>query len=202
MPVTQLITSVGRGYRPFPTYYTINNAQQFSWNTVPDPYPFDGSSYAFTGSLGSLPTTISINMWFRPRFNNVILLAEQDSPVENTDFHYTMVEINAFNVLQARIWDGVGTTYITPGNNVNLDQWNHLYYEFANGTLSVTLNNGTAQTGSIGRTAPTNSYIGVGTFQTTYMITQNRFQGELGALDIASTQIGSNYLATKSEYGL
>ena len=201
MPVTQLITSVGRGRRSFPTYYTMNNAQT-SWYTFPDPYPFDGSSYAFTNNLGSLPTTLSINIWFRPRFNNVILLAEQDSSIENTGYHYTMVEINAFNVLQARMWDGVGTTYITPGGNVNLDQWNHLYYEYANGTLSVTLNNDTAQTGSISRSPPTNSYIGIGTFQTTYMITQNRFKGELGALDITNTQAGSNYLATKANYGL
>ena len=201
MPVTQLITSVGRGYQPFPTYYTLNNAQN-NWLTVPDPYPFDGNSHAFTGSLGSLPTTISINIWFRPTVNNVILLAEQDSTTESDYYHYSMVEINASNLVLARMWDGVGTTYITPGNSVNINQWNHLYYEFANGTLSVTLNNGTAQTGSIGRTAPTTSYIGVGTYQNQFIVTQNRFGGELGALDIASTQIGSNYLATKSEYGL
>ncbi len=201
MPVTQLITSIGRGQRPFPTYYTFNNAQN-NWDSSPGVYPFDGSGYAFTSTLGSLPTTLSINIWFRPRFNNVILLAEQDSPVENANYHYTMVEIDAFNSIRARMWDSVGTTTVVPSNGVNLNQWNHLYYEFASGTLSVTLNNGTAQTVSVSRTAPTSSYIGVATFQTTYMITQNRFQGELGALDITSTQAGSNYLSTKADYGL
>lgn len=201
MPVTQLITSVGRGFRPFPTYYTMNNAQN-NWYNIPYPYPFDGSSYAFTGSLGSLPTTLSINMWFRPRFNNVILLAEQDSATENAGYHYTMVEIDAFNSIRARMWDSVGTTTVVPSNGVNINQWNHLYYGYAGGILTVALNNSTPATVGVSRTAPTSSYIGVGTFQTTYIITQNRFGGELGALDITSTQAGSNYLATKGEYGL
>ena len=200
MPVTQLVTSVGRAARPFPTYYTMNNAQN-NWNTNPNPYPFDGTSYAFTGSLGSL-STLSINIWFRPSSTNTILLNEQDSTTESTSYHYTMMEINSSGYLYSRIWDGSGNIRLTSSGFVNLNQWNHVYFQYSSSTLSVNLNNSGASSISVTRQAPTETFIGVGPSDGTYMVTSNRYQGELGALDISSTTAGSNYLTTKAEYGL
>ena len=201
MSIMQIVmTSALLGGEPIPATYNFNDAD-YPWNTASGSYPFAGTSFTITGSLGSV-SNIAINFWFRPSSLSNILLSELGSPFENTGYHYSMVEINSSGHLRSRIWDDVGANIITSTTTVTLNGWNHLYLSYSSGTLSMSLNNDTPVSTSVIRSAPPTTYIGVGTYDTTYITTTNRFIGEFSDLRISTAGAGSNYSSTRATYGV
>ena len=194
------MTSALLGSEPIPATYNFNNAD-YPWDAAFGSYPFTGSSFTITGSLGSV-SSIAINFWFRPSSLDKILLSELGQPIENTGYHYSMVEINSSGNLRSRIWDDVGTNIIISTTTVTLNGWNHLYLRYSAGTLSMSLNNDTLVSTSVIRSAPPTTYIGVGTYDTTYITTTNRFTGEFSDLRINTIDLGSNYSSTRATYGV
>lgn len=178
-----------------PTYgsYTFPDASTGSLHTL------DGTNCVISESLGSFGT-IAINLWFYPTSANTIIMSEFETGDENSGYHYTMMEISSSNVLHARIWPGAAPG-ITCGNTVNLNAWNHVYYFYDAGTLSVSLNNGTAATGSITRSAPSTTFLAIGVSDSTNLVTSARYQGKFNDLNVSSTA-GSTWTSTKSKYGL
>lgn len=198
----------------------------YTWDTVPNSYtrpsggnnptltPFvmpDGSTtknlHVFNGSnyistAGNTASEVFFNIWFYPTTNNIALMGEQGGPIENTVYWYNMLEIDSSNVIKAGVWNGGSVSTITFSDTVNLNAWNHLYFYYGSGTLGIELNGGTRATVTASRDNPATSYFTFGSNLSTYMSTNNRFQGRLGDVDIASTTSGSNFTSTKAVYGL
>lgn len=85
--------------------------------------------------------------------------------------------------------------------SVNLNAWNHVYYYYSTGILSVSLNGATAQTTSVTRGAPTETFLGIGISDGTNLVTNARYQGKFNDLRVSSTS-GSTWDSTKAKYGL
>jgi hypothetical protein len=168
--------------------------------TTKNIHVFNGSNYISTA--GNAAPEFFFNIWFYPTANNIALMSEQGSPVENTVFYYNMLEINSFNRINAGVWNGESISTITFSDTVNLNAWNHLFFYYGSGTLGIELNGGTRATTTAARDRPTTSYFTVGSNLLTAMTTSNRFRGSLGDVDITSSPSGSNFLGTKAVYGL
>lgn len=218
MPVSQLITTAGRNSAgavlPQGSFlvngvsktwaYTNSLVQTYGSYTFPDTstgslHTLDGSNCVISESLGSFGT-IAINLWFYPTSANTIIMSEFGAGDELAGYHYTMMEISSSSVLHARAWPG-GPPGITCGNTVNLNAWNHVYYFYDAGTLSVSLNNGTAATGSITRGPPASTFLAIGVSDSTNLVTSARYIGKFNDLNVSSTA-GSTWLSIKSKYGL
>jgi len=168
--------------------------------TTKDIHVFSGTNYISTA--GNSAPEFYFNIWFYPTTNNIALMAEQGGPVENTVYYYNMLEINTSNGINAGVWNGGNISMITFADTVNLNAWNHLYFYYGSGTLGIELNGGTRATTTAVRDEPTTSYFTFGSNISTFMSANNRFQGRLGDVDITSFPSGSNFVGTKSVYGL
>jgi len=183
-----------------PTTYNFNGSDN-AWETITGSYPFTGGSSVITQSLGAV-SNISINLWFKPTFTNVAMLAELGQAAENYGYHYTMMEINEFGYLTGRVWDGIGVTRVTTSTTVNLNAWNHVYFSYSSGTQSISLNGDSPASTSITRDPPTNSFIGLGSYDITYITTTNRYRGRFNDLSISTSGAPSNFSSTRATYGV
>ena len=218
MPISQILITAGRASTgpvlPQGSFlvngvsktwaYTNATSPTYGSYTFPDTstgslHTLNGTNCVISESLGSFGT-IAINLWFYPTSANTIIMSEFETGDENSGYHYTMMEISSSNVLHARIWPGAAPG-ITCGNTVNLNAWNHVYYFYDAGTLSVSLNNGTAATGSVTRSAPSTTFLAIGVSDSTNLVTSARYQGKFNDLNVSSTA-GSTWTSTKSKYGL
>ena len=209
MPITQiLMTSATTDPDPIastlPSTYNFNGSDN-AWQTITGAYPFAGSSSVLTQNLGAIDR-VSINLWFKPKQTSVAMLAELGQAQENYGYHYTMLEINSGGALTGRIWEGFGYTRVTTFTSVNLNAWNHVYLSFSggtNGTISISLNGDTLSSTTLTRDPPTNTYIGLGSYDSTYITTTNQYRGRFNDLSI-STSAGatSNFSSTRSYYGV
>ena len=183
-----------------PTYaaYTYPDNSSGSVHTL------TGTQYVLSEGWGSL-TNISVNLWFYPTANNTIIMGELGQSLENSGYHYSMLEINSSNYLKSRTWGQSGS--VTSTGTVTLNAWNHVYFYFNNttNTFSMSLNNETAVTqGSVNKVLSDTgySYWGIGLTDSTNMGSSARYQGKFDALVIDSNlAAGSNYDATKAKYG-
>lgn len=183
-----------------PTYaaYTFPDASTGSVHTL------DGTQYVLTSTYG-LALTLNFNLWFYPTSNLVNVMAELGQAVENSAWHYSMLEIDNDGRLKGRVWNmAVGVNSV---GSVNLNAWNHVhfYYDHATTTFGISLNNETPVTSNIGGVRLTsdtgNTYWGIGLFESAYMVTTARYQGKFDILSINDSITGSNYNATKAKYG-
>lgn len=214
MPVSQLITTVGRTSSLAGPVIYFNNLE-VPWgngsgaivssvtfpNATTNPvYEFTGTNHIISNDLGSIPGTFYLNMWFYPTSTTCILMSEFEQPTESSGYHYTMLEISA-GVVKARTWD-MASPWLTSATSTTLNAWNHIYLAYTAGSISLELNGATAVTGSVTRSAPTTTYLGVGVTDTTYMATTNRFTGYLDDVVMSTTTPGSVFNITKTKYGL
>jgi hypothetical protein len=210
MPVTQLISVVGRGSSD-PTANTLDGVFSFngsnnSWISTVGNYPFTDSgvaSYVVTSNLG-VCADISVNLWFYPRAFDRILMTEQGSATEDQDYHYTMLEIDGAGYIRGRVWDGAGATFATSLNPATLNKWNHIYLTYSTGAGVIISLNGAngVQAASIVRTPPTNTFIGVGTFSGTRIAASNRFIGKFSNLRVSNNGETSNFSSTFANYDM
>lgn len=210
MPVTQILSAAGRGNSD-PTANTLNGAFTFNgsnatWDTINGNYPFSDNGtadYVVTSNLG-VCNEISVNLWFYPRALDRILMTEQGANIETTVYHYTMLEIDAGGYIRGRVWDGVGATFATSLNTVTLNKWNHIYLSYSTGAGVIISLNGASgvQAASIVRVPPTNTYIGVGAYSSTYIAATNRFVGKFDDLRISNSGEGSSFVSTYANYDM
>jgi hypothetical protein len=229
MPVTQMMSVVGRGVIAPPGPITpqgsfLYNSASQNWGstnavtttygayTFPDTttgsvHTLTGTQYLISNAFGN-SATLNINLWFYPALNNVIVLDEVGQAAENTNWHYTMLEIDNSNKLKGRFWGMSALQAITSTGNVNLNAWNHVYLYFNNSitTIGMSLNNETAVTQNIGsgvrHVSDTGfTHFGIGVVDTTYMVTLARYQGKFDNLSIDTSITSSTYTATKAKYG-
>ena len=212
MPVTQLISVVGRSSDP-----TANilddlfsfNGDNNTWGATVGTYPFADNgvpNYVVTGNLG-VCNNISVNLWFYPRAFDSILMTEQDSPVDGggSGYHYSMLEIDASGYIRGRVWDGSGATFATSLNTVTLNKWNHIYLTYSTGAGVIISLNGAngVQAASIVRSGPGNSeYIGIGTYSATRIAANNRFTGKFSDLRVSNNGQTSTFFSTYTNYDM
>lgn len=184
-----------------------------AWNSYVYPDSSNGHVYEFTGSqylisanltqvAGTFPAnTITIDYWFYPTANGIQLLTEQNDGTANPSWHYSVLEINTSNNILAKFWDGA---YLTSGNTVNLNQWNHIWFtEDSQGGHSFELN-GVPTNGNPNyvRTLPGTEYFSIGYYDVTNMGNTGRFQGKVGLLKISDFVAASTFTSTKSRFGI
>ncbi len=184
-----------------PTYaaYTFPDSTSGSVHTL------TGSQYVLSPQFGN-SESLNFNLWFYPTANDVVILGELGQTTENSNWHYSMLEINSSGKLRGRVWEMTSGLAVTSTGSVNLNAWNHVhfYYEGATTTFSMSLNNETAVTrGSVSRhPSDTNAtYWGIGLTDSTNMGSSARYQGRFDGLVINTTIVGSNYNSTKAKYG-
>jgi hypothetical protein len=189
--------------------WATTNAAVPTYGAYTYPDETSGSLHSLTGTqyvlseLWGTTATICFNLWFYPTANNKIIMVELGQSLENSGFHYSMLEINSSNRLKGRTWGQIGA--VTSTGSVTLNAWNHVYFYFDNvtSTFSMSLNNETAVTqGSVSKTLSSSgySYWGIGLVDSTNMGSSARYQGKFDALVIDTTLIGSTYTATKAKY--
>jgi hypothetical protein len=183
-----------------PTYaaYTFPDTSTGSVHTL------DGTQYVLTSTYG-LALTLNFNLWFYPTSNLVNVMAELGQAVENSAWHYSMLEIDNDGRLKGRVWNmAVGVNSVS---SVNLNAWNHVhfYYDHATTTFGISLNNETPVTSNVGGVRLTSdtgaTFWGIGLYESAYMVTTARYQGKFDILSINDSITGSNYNATKAKYG-
>lgn len=208
MPVTQLMGVTGRLNDP--TANTLDSGFLFnnvngSWGATVGTYPFADNgqtNYVFTSNLG-LCNNISINLWFYPRAVNRILVTEQDSTVESDGYHYSMLEIDGSGYIRGRVWDGSGAIFATTGNAVTVNKWNHIWFSYDGGQVTMSLNAGTAVQATISRVGPgNNEYIGVGTYSATHIAATDRFIGKFSDLRVSNNGETSTFFSTYTNYDM
>lgn len=213
MPVSQLITTVGRSSAAGPVIYFNNQAVAWgsgsghivssytfpnaTTNTV---YEFSGFNHIISDSLGSIPGNFYLNIWFYPISTNCVIMSEFDQPTESSGYHYTMLEIGG-GAVRARTWDMASPWLTSAAPAVNA-AWNHIYLSYTASTISLELNGATAVTGSVSRAAPTTTYLGVGVSDITNMVATGRFSGYLDSVVLTTGTPGSLFNTTKAKYGL
>ena len=194
---------------PPPRPWATTNATSPTYGAYTYPDETSGSLHTLTGTqyvlseLWGTTATICFNLWFYPTANDKIIIGELGQPLENSGYHYSMLEINSSNKLKGRTWGQIGA--VTSTGSVTLNAWNHVYFYFDNATstFSMSLNNETAVTqGSVSKSLSSSgySYWGIGLVDATNMGSSARYQGKFADLVIDTTLIGSTYTATKAKY--
>jgi hypothetical protein len=189
--------------------WATTNATATTYGAYTYPDESSGSLHTLTGTqyvlseLWGTTATICFNLWFYPTANNTIIMGELGQPLENSGYHYSMLEISSSNYLKSRTWGQIGS--VTSTGTVTLNAWNHVYFYFNNttSTFSMSLNNETAVTqGSVNKVLSDTgySYWGIGLVDATNMGSSARYQGKFADLVINTTIIGSTYEATKAKY--
>jgi len=189
--------------------WATTNATSPTYGAYTYPDETSGSLHTLTGTqyvlseLWGTTATICFNLWFYPTANDKIIIGELGQPLENSGYHYSMLEINSSNKLKGRTWGQSGA--VTSTGTVTLNAWNHVYFYFDNATstFSMSLNNETAVTqGSVNKVLSNTgySYWGIGLVDATNMGSSARYQGKFADLVIDTTLIGSTYTATKAKY--
>lgn len=190
--------------------YTNATSPTYGAYTYPD--ETSGSLHTLTGTqyvlseAWSASATISFNLWFYPTANNKIIIGELAQTTENSNWHWSMLEIDSTNHLKGRVWEMGGVfdePEVTSTGTVTLNAWNHVYLYFNNATstFGMSLNNETEVTqGSVNRAIPTFAYWGIGLVDSQNMGSGARYQGKFDALVINTTLVGSTYTATKAKY--
>ncbi len=220
MPITQILLTANSG--------TPNSAVgDYTWDNVASQFirPVPGSdpllisqlmpdgattrnihSFSGTGYITTQAHSTGdfyFNIWFYPVVSNISLMSELGSGLENLGYHYNMLEIDSSNNIRAGTWNGSAIAFITTTATVTTGAWNHLYFYHSTGTLGISVNGATAETLSTARVNPGGpSYFGIGTNDTSSIVTANRFQGNLGDVVINTISAGSNYEGTKAVYGI
>lgn len=216
MPVTQIISVVGKT----PTIlgeYTFNGSA-YNWGMAdssryqsyvfPDSssgfiYNLNGVQYVSTQGLGS-QNQLTVNLWFYPLLNSVILMNESNAVDEYGGYHYSTMEINSTSYLRSRTWPTGAGSALTSASPVNLNAWNHVCWSYDSGTgLTVSLNGAAGQNMSVTREQPDNTFLGIGKTDTTNIEPGNnyRYQGYVSDLVVSTSSTASTYLTTKSKYG-
>ena len=189
--------------------WATTNATSTTYGAYTYPDETSGSLHTLTGTqyvlseLWGTTATICFNLWFYPTANNKIIMGELGQPLENSGFHYSILEITSANYLKGRVWGQ--SPPVTSTGTVTLNAWNHVYFSFNNttNTVSMSLNNETAVTqGSVNKVLSNTgySYWGIGLVDSTNMGSGARYQGKFADLVIDTTIIGSTYTATKAKY--
>lgn len=215
MPVSQLITTVGRINAPILPQgsllvnsvlklwaYTNATSPTYANYTFPDTsvnalHTFSGNECVISESLGAFGD-IGINLWFYPTANSVSLMSELDVGDETTSYHYTIFEINSSNQLLARIWPMTSGQAMSCGT-VTLNAWNHVNLFYSAGSVQVSLNGATAVTASVSRVAPTSTFISIGYNDVTNMGFGARYRGKFYDLRVTSTS-GTTWSPPNSKY--
>ena len=192
-----------------PTSWATTNATATTYGayTYPDGtsgslHTLTGSQFLMSGDIGN-NTVLNINLWFYPTANNVVIMGELGQPAENSNWHYSMLDIDDTNHLRGRLWEFVGG--VTSTGTVTLNAWNHayLYYNSVTGYVGMSLNNETAVTTNTGtRHLPDSghTYVGIGLIDDQNLSSNARYQGKFAAPVIDTTLTGSNYSSTKAKY--
>jgi hypothetical protein len=146
-------------------YWDTTNAAVPTYGSYTYPDETSGSLHSLTGTqyvlseLWGTTATICFNLWFYPTANDKIIMVEIGQPLENSGFHYSMLEINSSNKLKGRTWGQSGA--VTSTGTVTLNAWNHVYFYFDNvtSTFSMSLNNESAVTqGSVSKSLSSTGY--------------------------------------------
>ena len=151
---------------------------------------------------------ITIDFWFYPTANNVQLIQEYGNPTPISDYHASILELDSYGRVKARLWQGVYPGHIiTSSNKVLLNQWNHIYFaEETNGSHIFELN-GEATTGlpNYTRTRPmdigySNLSYGIGYPDGQAIVNSNAFQGKIGYLQISDYVANTSYYNFKNKF--
>ena len=173
---------------------------------------FTGAEQLISPDLSSYPGTftgnaITIQMWFYPTADNVVLLSEtgQGGYQNGAGWHYSVFDLYSGTV-RARLWDGA-TLYATSVYTANA--WNHVYLTADSaGNMSFELNGiPSGDHPQYLRQKPTGGveYFVVGFADQTSNQdghTAGAFQGYLGQINIADGPVPSNFNNEKAKHGL
>ena len=210
--VTIVDTSFDIGQYSFngtPTNWAKTNATSSTYGSYTYPsgtseslHTLTGSQYLLSNDVGN-NVTLNINLWFYPTANNLVIMSELGQPVENSDWHYSMLDIDDTNHLRGRLWEFVDG--VTSTGTVTLNAWNHtyLYYNTSTGYVGMSLNNETAVTINTGTRHLADlghTYFGIGLIDDQNVSSNARYQGKFSDLSIETTLTGSTYSTTLSKY--
>jgi hypothetical protein len=171
-------------------------------------YNFDGTTWMSSMNLkinNSWTTTaITIDYWFYPTANGVQLLSESDHADVTSGYHYSLIEIDGSGYVHARFYNGAyPTSAIVSSNTVELNKWNHVWFqETATGDHNFTLNN-VAVTGNTNYTRIPPSvaeFFLIGLADSTKITATGRFQGKIGYLNIHDYAVASTWDSTNTRF--
>jgi Concanavalin A-like lectin/glucanases superfamily len=226
MPTSQILLGLGQGSGPPPppppagqyqynngffTYgYSNGNGDPVLQNIVlpggqtEDSLLFSGTGWQMTNHH-TIVGNFFIDFWFYPTANNCILLTEHGDSglgVENTGYHCSILEITSANQIKARTWPMNSGQAVTSPNTVTLNGWNHINFYYYNGTVSLTLNGGTAaQTSGITRQTPALfDCFGFGTTTVSNMGTSTRYTGRINKFRYTTYISNTTFDDTKGKY--
>lgn len=171
-------------------------------------YNFNGTTWMSSQNLqigGSWTTsTITVDYWFYPTANNVQLISESNNPDVTSGYHYSMLEIDSSGYVHARFYNETyPTSAIVSSNTVELNKWNHIWFqETAVGAHNFTLNNiATTGNATYTRIRPDGAkYYIIGTSDVTALTTYGRFQGKIGRLTISDYAVASTWSDQQSKF--
>lgn len=172
----------------------------FPNNTTSNVINYNSYMYQSTRSFGTVGN-FWINMWIYPTSSNIAIMTETDNTT-SPGYYYNMLEIDASSYIRAGVWNGGTITSITSNDKIIVNAWNHIYFYFKDGLLSVEVNGGTPATQSgVTRSGPTSSYFLFGYSSDTAMATSNTYIGYTeNSVEFWTTEHGSNYNIFKSKY--
>lgn len=222
MPITQIFLTSNAGGGPPPpspqgTHY--NNSLMVNWGsvgidpdfptytasyTLPDTvntaqiWEFNGSSQWMTTQNNTGFTQFYMNLWFYPTSSGRILMTIQDTQTgEGVAYHHSALEINSNLTVSGKFW---ANTYLTTGNTVTLNAWNHVYFRH-NGTQTLLqLNGGTAVTANNSWSYPASLVLGFGTTSITNNGNSARYQGQISTFEMSSSSMSSNFDSTRTRF--
>jgi len=190
--------SFGYAFGSSPSYPRLS-LYNFPDETQTNVIRYNGLSGQSTYDMGT-NDNFYLNLWFYPHSYNRAIITEVNNPV-SPGYYCNILEIDASGYINAGTWNGGNISFITSGNKVILNAWNHVYFYFNSGTLHLEVNGGTATTASgITRSGPGNSFFMFDFSSATNMGSPTPYDGYIDAVEIYSSAHGSSYSTTKAKY--
>ena len=172
---------------------------------------FNGTNQALitSTSLASKVTSsiTSIMMWAYPMDNGVLLSETGAAALPNAaGWHDSQMEMVA-GTMKFGMWNGVGITSVTSTVATPLDAWYHFAIVYDGTKLNAYVNGTAAGTVTFARSYPGSLHYAIAATDVTNMGDGTYANMRLGKFlvyntALSATEIGQNYNASKSTYGL
>lgn len=186
-----------------PWYSQSNPTPADSPVIFPDGFQSSALTFSNTWTVSQnlgLCNEIEVQMWIYPTSNNCIIVTEQGQAAENTGYHYAMIEIDSSNRIKARSWPQNGPQALT-SDPITINAWHHIYFRHSSGTARLEVDGVLVGTDNYARSAPGNSFIGIGSYSITGITSNNRYQGRIHNVQIRNYNfVGSAYAGSNTTY--
>ncbi len=180
----------------FPTYYSDFSLPD-NQNTA-QVWEFNGSNQWMTTQNNAGFTQFYMNLWFYPTDSGRILMTIQDTQTgDGVSYHHTALEINSNLTVSGKFW---ANSYLTTGNTVTLNSWNHIYFRHNGSQTLLQLNGGTAVTANNSWSYPASLVLGFGTTSVTNNGISARYQGRISYFEMNSSNMASNFDSTRARF--